>query len=97
MRKIVICMSAGMAGTDNYEFWEFPDSVTEETLSAFAWECGVQWADSFGIYPNAEYTDEEVDADPESYSDDIEGYWENYNSEEHNGHTMTGVPQWNQA
>ena len=96
-RKIVICMSAGMAGTEDYEFWEFPDSVTEEELGTFAWYRGVEHADAYGIYPECEYTEEEIAEDPDSYSDSIEGYWEEYDSKEHDGHTMTGTPQWNQG
>ena len=97
MRKIVICMSAGIAGSDGYEFWEFPDSVTEKELEDFAWQSGVQHADMYGIYPEQEYTEDEVAADPDSYSSDIEGYWVEYDSKEHDGHSMTGTPQWNQA
>lgn len=97
MRKIVICMDAGMAGTDDYEFWEFPDDITVKELNDFAWQAGVHHADMYGIYPQAEYTDDEVDADPESYSDNIEGYWEEYDSKKHDGYSMTGTPQWNQA
>jgi hypothetical protein len=97
MRKIVICMNAGMAGTDDHEFWEFPDSVTEEELGEFAWQRGKNHAEMYGIYPECEYDDDEIDADPDSYSDNIEGYCEDYVPEKHDGHTMTGVPNWNQG
>lgn len=30
MQKIVIVMHAGMSGTDAYEFWEFPDDISEK-------------------------------------------------------------------
>jgi hypothetical protein len=88
-------MSAGMAGTDAYEFWIVSTSMTETELGDFAWQCGVDHADSYGIYPQCEYSDEEVDADPESYSDNIEGWYEDYVPEKHDGHSMTGTPSWN--
>jgi len=97
MRKIVICMDAGMAGTKAYEFWEFPDSVTTKELDTFAWEAGYQHADMYGIYPEYQYTEEDIEEDPESYSSDIEGYWEEYDSEKHDGHSMTGIPEWKQV
>jgi hypothetical protein len=97
MRKIVVCMNAGMAGTDEHEFWEFPDSVTEEELSAFACELAKVHAEMYGIYPEWEYDEDEVAADPDSYSDNIEGYCEDYVPAKHDGHSMTGTPQWNQA
>jgi len=51
MRKIVIGMDAGMAGTDAWEFYEVPDDVTDEELSDFAWQCGKDHAEMYGIYP----------------------------------------------
>ena len=93
-RKIVICMSAGMAGTDEYEFWEFPSTVTEEKLSEFAWLRAKDHAEMYGIYPECEYDEEEVQADPDSYSDNIEGYCEDYVPYKHDGHSMTGTPNW---
>ena len=100
MRKIVIGMSAGMAGTDGWDFWEFPDDITDEELGDFAWQCGIDHAEMYGVYPRGEYegdpeiSDDELESD--AYSDDIEGYWEDYDPEKHDGHTMTGTPHWEQ-
>lgn len=95
MRKIAIGMDAGMAGTDEWEFYLVPDSVTDDQLSEFAWERGKNHAEMYGIYPREEYADtEDFDEDDESYSDGIEGWWEEYDPEKHDGHTMGGTPEW---
>jgi hypothetical protein len=98
MRKIVIGMHAGMAGTDDWEFYEVPDDVTDEELGDFAWQLAVQHAETYGIYPLSEYvdnediSDEELDSD--SYSDNIEGWYEEYDPKKHDGHSMNGIPNW---
>ena len=98
MRKIVIGMSAGMCGTDAWEFYEVSKDLTDDQLGDFAWERGVNHAEMYGIYPRGEYADSEElseeDLDSDSYSDDIEGYWEDYDPKKHDSHTMTGTPKW---
>lgn len=94
MRKIVIGMDAGIAGTDAWEFYEVPDHVTDNQLSEFAWERAKDHAEMYGIYPTEYATDEELAEDPESYNDNIEGWYEEYDPEKHDGHTMTGTPHW---
>lgn len=95
-RKIVIGMDAGMAGTDGWEFYEVPASLTDNQLGEFAWECAVSHAEMYGIYPADHYTDEEIEEDPDAYSDNIEGWWEDYDPKKHDGHTIGGVPHWNE-
>ena len=97
MRKIVINGDAGQCGTDFWEFWEVPDDTPEEELGDFAWQRGKDNAEMYGIYPADEYAgDEEVDIDSDEYSDNIEGYWVDYDPKKHDGHTMTGTPKWEQ-
>jgi len=97
MRKIVIGMDAGMAGTDSWEFWLVPDSVSDNELSDFAWERGKNHAEMYGIYPREEYADtEDFDEDDESYSDSIEGWWEVYDPEKHDGHRVGNDTSWDQ-
>jgi hypothetical protein len=93
-RKIVVGMNAGFAGTDAYEFYIVPADITEEELQDFAWQRGVEHAEMYGIYPESEYDEEEVQADPESYSDNIDGWYEDYVPEKHDGHSMRGTPDW---
>jgi len=98
-RKIVIGMDAGFAGTDAWEFYEVPVTLTEVELDRLAWDCAKQHAEMYGVYPLSEYEgdedpDESIDGD--QYSDNIEGWWEDYDAEKHDGHTTTGTPHWEQ-
>lgn len=95
MRKIVIGMDAGVAGTDGWEFYLVPVTLTDEELGDFAWERAKDHAEMYGIYPRSEYEDsDEYEEDGDQYSDNIEGWWEDYNPEKHDGHTQTGTPRW---
>lgn len=57
--------------------------MTNEILDGDAWEFAVNNAEMYGVYPYPEDLDE--DEDTEEYSDNIEGYWEDYDPEEHDG------------
>lgn len=96
MRKIVIGMDAGIAGTDAWLFYEVPVTLTEQELNALAWECAKDHAEMYGIYPRGEYDvdDEDVDEDGDQYSDNIEGWVEDYVPAKHDGHSVTGTPHW---
>lgn len=95
MRRIVIGMFAGFAGTDAWEFYEVPDEISDEELSDFAWECAKNHAEMYGVYPREEYDEvEDLECSGDSYSDNIDGWWELYDPNEHDGHTMTGTPDW---
>ena len=91
-------MHAGMAGTYAWEFYIIPDEMTEKELRDFAWQCGKDHAESYGIYPKSEYEDDpdlsEEELDSDDYSDNIEGWYENYDPKKHDGHSMNGTPQW---
>lgn len=87
MRKMVLRMSAGI-GMDTTVFYHVPEQYTKEFLSDYAWQSAVDWAESFGLEP---YPDYEDSLDPDSawqsdrYTDDIEGYFEAYSPEKHDG------------
>ena len=51
MRRIVIGMYAGFAGTDAWEFYEVPDEISDEELSDFAWACAKNHAEMYGVDP----------------------------------------------
>lgn len=87
MKKIVFFYYAGFAGTDTAELVEFPDDVTDDELDTYAWEGALQWAESFGMYPESyrHLDDEEEEDDEDNYSDNIEGYWEVYDPNTHDG------------
>lgn len=100
MRKIVIGMHAGLAGTGAREFYLVPDEVTNAELEDFAWQCGKDHAEMYGIYPKSEYEDcsdiSEEELESDDYSDNIEGWFEEYDPEKHDGHSMNGTPSWNE-
>ena len=85
MKKIVFFYETGFCGTNTAEVVEFSDDVTNDELDQYAWENAVQWAESHGIYPECDRElsgelDEQFD---DSYSDNIEGYWEVYDPAKH--------------
>lgn len=90
MRKIVIGMDAGFAGTDSMEAWLVPVSMPYDEIDDFAWQRGVEHAESYGIYPRGEYDSEDTDEEGDQYSDNIEGWWEDYNPEKHDGNLLYG-------
>lgn len=95
--KIVIHTYAGVGAT-NLTAYILSSDYTEEELNDIAWQEGVQFAESYGIYPRSDYEDmseeelenEGIDLDDDCYSDSIEGSWEIYDSEKHDGHLIYG-------
>ncbi len=91
-RLIVFSLDAGFAGTDSHEFEVYPDDVTEDELNAEAWERALAHADSYGIYPECdrEYYEDADEMDDDSYTDNIEGSWEDFDPEKHDGRVPGG-------
>jgi hypothetical protein len=93
MRKIVFRLLAGFAGTDAAELEEFSDSVTDEELNEESWQRAIQHAESYGIYPESyleglseqEIQELEDSGEIDNYTDSIEGWWEDYDPEKHDG------------
>lgn len=91
-RVVVFCANAGFIGSDTMEGFIYPDDTTDEELAEAAWQFGINWAESYGVYPmdcKPDDYDEEEDGGDE-YSDNIEGWWEEYNPEKHDGHLIYG-------
>lgn len=92
--KIVIGMYAGTAGTDAMEAYELTCDYTENELANIAWERGIEHADMYGVYPMSDLDgmsdDDLEEIDENDYSDNIEGWWEIYNPEEHDGKVIFG-------
>lgn len=89
--KVVFFADAGMAGTDTAAGFILVRDTTESELDEKAWRFGVDWAESYGIYPRSEYEDEDdFDEDDECYSDGIEGFWDIYYAEKHEGQITYG-------
>ena len=90
--KIVIGMDAGFAGTDSMEAYILTQDITESELGDIAWQSGINHAEMYGVYPSDQMDEDEED-DGESYSDNIEGWWELYDEDKHAGKCMYGTQQ----
>ena len=94
-KKMVLHLDAGFAGISATEFWKIPVNISENDLSNLAWVCACNHAEMYGIYPEScrpDDLDEEDDVD--SYSDNIEGYFEDYDQEKHDGYRVGGDDSW---
>jgi len=89
MRKMVLCLDAGIVGTDTYDFYLVPDGISDADLADAAWEFAVDHAEAYGIYPEGcrEVDEDEDDEEngEDQYSDSISGWWEEYDPERHDG------------
>lgn len=94
MRKIVLFLHTGYVGIDSHEFWEVSETATQQELDELCWERAKDHAEMYGIYPYEEYYDEPDFEDNESYSHGIEGSFEDYNPELHDGHRVGGDTSW---
>lgn len=95
MRKIVLTLHTGFCGMDSHEFWKVSETATDAELNELCWERAKENADSYGIYPYSEYCDDpEFDEDDESYSDNIEGSFEDYDPDKHDGHRVGKDTSW---
>lgn len=85
MRKIVFTYHTGYCGMDGHDFRVYPDDVTDDELHDDAWEGALSNAESFGIYPYPEEFGDDDEDDETDYSYDIEGSWEEYDPDKHDG------------
>lgn len=95
MRKIVFTFHTGYCGMDGHDFRVYPDDVTDDELHDDAWEGALSNAETYGIYPYPDEFGDDDEDDPEygqgdSYSHNIEGSWEDYNPEKHDGFSTSG-------
>jgi hypothetical protein len=95
MRKIVLFLHTGYCGMDAWEFWEVDHDLSDDELYDLAWQRAVDNAESYGIYPREWYQDaDEYDEEDEAYSDNIEGSFEDYVPDKHDGHRIGGDRSW---
>ena len=89
--KIVINTFACI-GAEDCTAYILERDYTSKELEDIAWQEGLQHAESYGIYFSPHYEDEpNFDEDGDEYSEDIEGWWELYNSDEHDGKLIFGA------
>lgn len=82
MRKIYFKYYTGYAGMDSAEVVEFDDDISDQELDDLVWQGALQNAESYGVYPSEDNEDNECS---DNYSDNIEGYWEDYVAAKHDG------------
>lgn len=98
LRKMVLILDTGISGTRDHRAYLVPPNVTQEELDAFAWDQAVEHASLYGVYNIGDYMDmseeeleeDGIDLEDGCYTDDISGYWEEYNEVEHEGHLVFG-------
>ncbi len=91
-RKLAVFLEVGYTGTGTVEFIEIDDTMTEEQLDALVWDMAADHAAMYGYYPEEDMPDDfdEENEDADQYSSNIEGYYEEYDSVQHDGYTRTG-------
>lgn len=95
-RRVVFFASCG-TGTYTAEAYIIDASDVAEwddgRLDAEVWAFAKDLAETYGVYPPS-FDENEDDEDEESYHgfqwDDVEGYWEEYDAEKHDGHLLIG-------
>lgn len=95
--KIVIKCETGFAGMEDYQFWEVPDNIGLRELDNLAWRCAIENAEMYDLYNRQEYLDfgdSDEDLDDDKYVDSIEGWWEPYEPDEHDGYVVGAEIQW---
>lgn len=98
MRKLVLFLECGV-GTKTAEAYLVPDDVSQKILDDYSWQRACEHADMYGVYPRSDQPEDRDEEDEgDSYSDDIEGWWEEY-TEEHDDELIFGHNQsftWNE-
>lgn len=95
MRKIVLFLHTGYCGMDGHEFWQVSPTATDDELYELCWERAKDHAEMYGIYPYCEYCDEpDFDENDDSYSDNIEGSFQDYNTEKHDSYRVGRDRSW---
>ena len=96
MRKIVLFLHTGYCGMDAHEFWQVPETTTDDELAELCWQRAKENAEMYGIYPYSEYCDEPDfdDEEGDTYSDNIEGSFEDYNPDKHDGYRIGRDNSW---
>lgn len=89
-KKMVLVVDCGI-GTRNHTAYLVPLEYPQNDLDTYAWECAVEHAESYGLYPEPDFSEyEDGDCDSEEYCDDIGGWFEDYNAKEHDGQLIFG-------
>ena len=88
--KIIVHCDTSICGTESHDFYIVPDTWTEDEINDFCWDCALQNAEMYGIYPTSESDDEYEEIEGDEYSDNISGWYEVYDAEKHNKYRVGG-------
>lgn len=91
--KRIVIVTFVSVGAEEYTAWEVPADMTEQELLDLAWERAVDYAESYGVYNPGSVEDwDDLDEYEEADHDwsQVEGWWEEYDSEKHDGHLLYG-------
>lgn len=99
-KRMVMRVSAGV-GMDSAEFLLVPVDISEDELNEYAWQSAVQLAESYGLEPDSNRAfyneDEEREEDDEfdnRFTNDIEGWFEAYDPDAHDGLRVGSDDSW---
>ena len=94
-KKMVLRVSAGV-GMDCNEFMLVPVNMTRNELNDYAWQKALDWAQGYGLEPDThrEFYSEEDCPDDESFTGDIEGWFEEYSADKHDGLRIGSDDSW---
>lgn len=90
-KKMVLRKYTGTIGTDETEFCLVPIDMSQDELDAYAWEAACQNAESYGLYPPDH---DGMDEDTEDTDHNIEGCFEEYDPDKHDGLRVGGDISW---
>ena len=99
-KRMVMRATAGV-GMGAVEFLLVPVGISEDELNDYAWQSAVQLAESYGLEPdtnrgfyNEDAEREEDDEFDNRFTNDIDGRFEDYDPEEHDGLRIGGDTSW---
>ena len=91
--KRIVIVTYVCVGAKEYTAWEVPANMTEQELEDLAWECAVNYAEGYGVYnpgPAEDWDDLDEYEEAEHDWSQVEGWWEPYDPEKHDGHLLYG-------
>jgi hypothetical protein len=96
-KKMVMLLDCGV-GMNSADFFNVPVTMTEKELNDYAWDCALEFAQGYGVEPaycQPTYaSEEEAEQDTTDYSDDISGWFEDYDPEKHEGLRVGNSDSW---
>lgn len=92
MRKIIGFLNTGMNGCSAAQAYIFADDDTDDYIDSIIHQESIQQAESYldVVSDDTEETDEYFEGTDFVYESEIDGYWEDYNGDDHDGQRCGG-------